>query len=242
MCKREKIMNTPTPHIGAKKGQIASRMLLPGDPLRAEWIAEKFLTDVVRYSKVRNMLGFTGTFEGRRVSVQGGGMGMPSLSIYANELFDKYDVQEIIRVGSCGGLQADLKTRDIVIAQGSCSESSMNKRRFKGMDFAPIADWDLLYKAFEMAKKLAISVRVGNILSADWFYHDVDPEEWKLWAKYNVLAVEMETAELYTLAAKRKKKALTILTVSDSLVTHETLSSDEREKSFADMVRIALAI
>jgi len=230
-------------HIGAGPGAVASRVLLPGDPLRAKYIAKTFLTDAVQYNGLRGMLGFTGMDgRGNRVSVQGSGMGMPSLGIYVNELVDAYGVKEIIRVGSCGALKADIRTRDIVIAQGSCSESSANRRRFRGMDFAPVADWDLLLRAYRTAEHLGIPVRVGNILAADLFYNDADPDEWKLWAAYGVLAVEMESAELYTVAARKGVKALSILTVSDCLPTGEQVASEERENSFADMVRIALEL
>ncbi|MDO8537042.1 MAG: purine-nucleoside phosphorylase [bacterium] len=243
-----------TPHISAKKGEIARRVLLPGDPLRAKRIAKTFLKNVVRCNTVRNMLGFTGQApDGRRVSVsvQGSGMGMPSLSIYVNELFDDYGVEEIIRVGSCGSMQEDIKIGDIVIAQGSCSNSNLNRRRFRGLDFAPIADWGLLRSACEIAEKMMIPVHVGNIVASDTFYSDHDRDgfyndyardEWKMWAASGVLAVEMETAELYTLAARKKKKALTILTVSDNLVTREATSSKDRERNFENMVRIALEL
>jgi len=230
-------------HIGAEEGAIASTVLLPGDPLRAEYVARTFLEDVTRYSTVRNMFGFTGyTPARRRVSVQGSGMGMPSLNIYVNELVDDYGVNRIIRIGSCGALQADMKTRDIVLAAGACSNAGTNNRRFRGMQFAPLADWPLLYAAHEAAKKLAIPVRVGNLLSTDLFYNDVDPDEWKLWAKYGVLAVDMEGSELYTLAARKKFQALAMLTVSDVLPTGEQLSADERQSTLADMTRLALEI
>jgi purine-nucleoside phosphorylase len=230
-------------HIGAEEGAIASTVLLPGDPLRAEWVAKTFLKNVTRYSTVRNMFGFTGyTSTRRRVSVQGSGMGMPSLSIYANELIDQYGVKRVIRIGSAGSLQQGIKTRDIVLAAGACSESSINTRRFKGMHFAPIADWDLLYKANEAARKLSIPVRVGNTVSVDLFYNDIDSDEWKLWAKYGVLAVDMESAELYTLAAQKRVQALAILTISDVLPTGERVSASDRENTFGDMVRIALDI
>lgn len=231
-------------HIEAAPGKIASRVLFPGDPLRAKWIAENFLTNVVQYSRVRNMLGFTGTaFEEtpseKRISVQGSGMGMSSLSIYANELFKDYGVQEIIRVGTCGGFREDMVPGDIVIAQAGCSDSAMNRRRFHGMDFAPIADWDLLSRAVELAKDMKIPVRVGNVLSTDLFYNDIDPDEWKLWAKYGVIAVEMETAELYTLAAKYGRKALSILTVSDILPTGKAIDADARERTLSGMIEMA---
>lgn len=230
-------------HINAENGTVAKTVLLPGDPLRAEHIAQAFLEKPVRYNTVRNMFGFTGyNFNGKFVSVQGSGMGMPSLSIYVNELVDHYGVEKIIRVGSCGALQKHLKLKDIVIAAGACTDSGINRRRFKGMDFAPIASWELLRKACEEAEKFSIPVQVGNILATDLFYNDVDPDEWQLWAKYGVLAVEMETAELYTLAAHKGIQALTILTVSDLLPNKESLSAEERQNGFDDMVKIALLL
>lgn len=234
-------------HIGAEeKHAVAETVLLPGDPLRAEYIATTFLKEVEKYSAVRNMLGFTGyTDQGKRISVQGSGMGMPSLSIYVNELIDSYGVKKIIRVGSCGScgsFQSDIKVRDIILAQGSCSDSNINRRRFQGMDFAPIASWSLLQKASQVALMLGIHVRVGNILSSDLFYNNFDENEWKLWAEYGVLAVEMESAELYTLAAFKKIEALSILTVSDVLPTKVFLSSEERQSTFSDMVKIALQL
>ncbi len=230
-------------HIVAKPGDIAGRVLFPGDPLRAEYIAEEFLTDVVCYNTSRNMLGFTGfTPEGRQVSVQGSGMGMPSLAIYTTELIRDFGVKEIIRVGTCGALQEDIRLREIILAQGSCSESNLNRRRFKGMDFAPLASWDLLYRAFEIAQELDIPVRVGGILAADKFYNEEDPDEWWMWSKYGVLAVEMESAELYTIAAQFGIRALSILTVSDSLPHKTKISPEDRQSTLADMVKLALAL
>ncbi len=237
-------------HIGAQEGQVASIVLLPGDPLRAEHIANQYLLGVKRYTTVRNMFGFTGECAGYlgkndslifpRVSVQGSGMGMPSLSIYIHELIKDYGVKTIIRVGTCGGLRKDLHPGDVVIAAGSCSDSGINRRRFKDMDFAPIADWELLYGAYETAKELEIPVRVGNILSADLFYNKHDEDEWKIWAGYNVLAVEMESAELYTVAAREGVRALSVLTVSDVLPTGESMSADQRQTAIHNTVPIAL--
>jgi purine-nucleoside phosphorylase len=230
-------------HIGATPGDIAETVLLPGDPLRAQFIAEKFLQRAKCISTVRNMLCYTGTSDrGNKVSVLGAGMGMPMLSIYAHELINEYGAKRLIRVGSCGSFQTDVKLRDIIFAAGACSDSAINLRRFKGMSFAPIADFRLLNAAHEAARNLNIPVRTGSVLSTDLFYHEEDPEEWKLWAKYGVLAAEMETAELYTVAARKKIQALSVLTVSDSLVTHEKMSAEEREKSFTDMIRIVLEI
>lgn len=228
-------------HIGAKKGDIAGTILLPGDPMRAKFIAENFLEDIICYNEVRGMYGFTGIYKGKRISVQGTGMGMPSHSIYVNELITEYGVKNLIRVGSCGSMSEEIKIRDIILAMGACSNSKMNEIRFKGADFAPTANFDLLLKAYQAAGEKGIDVKVGNVLSSDFFYED-DPEGWKLWSKYGVLAVEMETAELYTLAARYGVNALAILTVSDSLVTGELTTSEEREQTFTDMIEIALEL
>lgn len=228
-------------HIGAKNGEIAKTVLLPGDPLRAKFIAEKYLEDAQCYNQVRGMYGYTGYYKGRRVSVQGTGMGLPSLSIYVNELIASYDVENLIRVGSAGGLQQDVKVRDIILAIGACTDSKINELRFHGKDFAPTAGFKLLKNAYDAAVSKGIPVKVGNILSTDVFYND-DTEAWKLWAKFGVMAVEMESAELYTLAAKFKVNALSILTVSDSLVSGDETTSEERERTFTDMMEIALEI
>lgn len=228
-------------HIGAKENDIAKTVLLPGDPLRAKYIAENFLENAKCYNEVRGMYGFTGTYKGKRVSIQGTGMGVPSLSIYVNELITSYNVKNLIRIGTCGSLQPDIKVRDIVIAMASSTDSAINKIRFNGMDYAPTASFKLLKKAYDAAVDKGIQPKIGNILTSDTFYHD-DPDSWKLWAKFGVLAVEMETAGLYTLAAKYNVNALTILTVSDSLVTGEATTAEERQKTFMDMVKIALEI
>ena len=230
-------------HIDAKQGDVAQTVLLPGDPLRAKFIAETFLKNSIQINSVRNMLGYTGTTSGgKKVSVLGAGMGMPSISIYAHELVNEYGAKCLIRVGSCGAFQPDVKLNDVILAAGSCSDSAINLKRFQGMSFAPIADFQLLRDAHDAAQKLGIPIRVGNILSTDVFYHEDAPDDWKLWAKYGVLAAEMETAELYTVAARKGIRALSILTVSDSLVTDAKLTSGEREKSFGNMIRIALEI
>jgi purine-nucleoside phosphorylase len=226
-------------HIGAKENEIASTVLMPGDPLRAKYIAENMLDNVICYSEIRGMYGFTGNYKGKRVSVQGSGMGVPSISIYVNELISSYNVKNIIRVGTCGSFKAEVKVRDIIIAMASSTDSSINKIRFNGMDYAPTASFRLLNKAYEIAKTKGIDAKVGNILTSDTFYGD-DPNAWKLWASYGVLAVEMETSALYTLAAKFNINALTILTVSDSLVTNELTTSEERQKTFNQMIEIAL--
>jgi len=226
-------------HIGAKKGDIAETILLPGDPLRAKFVAETFLDEVVCYNEVRGMYGYTGTYKGKKVSVQGSGMGIPSISIYANELITEYDVKNLIRIGTCGAMQEDIQLREVILAMSASTDSNINKIRFNNMDYAPTANFDLLLKAYNCAVKENIPVRVGNILSADTFYGD-DPDGWRLWAKFGVLAVEMEAAALYTLAAKYNVNALTILTVSDSMVTKEQTTAEERQKNLIKMIEIAL--
>ncbi len=226
-------------HIGAKNGDIAETVLMPGDPLRAKYIAENFLDNPVCYTEVRGMYGFTGTYKGKKVSIQGSGMGIPSISIYVNELISQYGVKRIMRIGSCGSLREEVKIRDIILGMSASTNSSMNDITFRGMTFAPTASFELFSKAVKAAEKLNIPFHAGNILSTDIFYND-DPDEWKIWSAHNVLGVEMEAAALYTLAAKKGIEALTILTVSDSLVTHEATSSEEREKTFTQMMQLAL--
>lgn len=226
-------------HIGAAPGDIAETVLLPGDPLRAEWIAKTYLDDATCYSRVRNMLGFTGSYNGRPVSVQGTGMGQPSLAIYVHELLNDYGARTLVRVGSCGSLVAGVKLRDVVVAMTACSDSAMNRLRFEGIDYAPAADFGLLRRTVDAAEAAGVPVHVGPIMSGDSFYSD-RPELTRRLAEYGVLAVEMETSALYTLAAKHGARALAICTVSDSLVTGEQLSADERERSFAAMAELAL--
>lgn len=226
-------------HIAAKAGQIADRILLPGDPLRAKFIAENLLEGAECFNQVRNMFGYTGLYKGCRVSVMGTGMGMPSLSIYVNELIRDYGVRKLIRVGTCGGMRADVKLREVILAMSASTDSAVNKVRFNGMDFAPTAAFPLLVNAWEAAKAAGAQTHVGSVISSDSFYTE-DPDQWKLWAKFGVLGVEMETAELYTLAAKYGVEALAILTVSDHLVSGEATSSEERQTSFKSMVEIAL--
>ncbi|MHC2995579.1 MAG: purine-nucleoside phosphorylase [Candidatus Atribacteria bacterium] len=228
-------------HIGAKEGDIVSTVLLPGDPLRAKYIAENFLSKVFCYNEIRGMYGYTGTYKGKKVSVQGTGMGIPSISIYVNELISSYQVKNLIRIGSCGSMQSDIKIRDVLLVMSASTDSNINKVRFNGMDYAPTANFNLLKRAYDIALKKDIRVKVGSVLTTDTFYHD-DPDSWKHWADYGVLAVEMETAVLYTLAAKFKVNALSILTVSDSLVTREETTSEERQKTFNQMVEIALEL
>jgi purine-nucleoside phosphorylase len=227
-------------HIGAQPGEIAERVLLPGDPMRAKWIAETFLQDAICYSQVRGMLGFTGTYRGVRVSVQGSGMGMPSASIYTHELINEYGVNSLIRIGSCGALAMDLALGDVVAAIGSATDSNMNRARFDGLiDYAPVADFGLLRTAVEVAERQGVAMRVGPILAADAFYTD-RPDLYDSLADYGVLAVEMESAAIYTIAARYRARALTILTVSDHIKTGEKMDSAQREQGFGDMVRIGL--
>ena len=228
-----------TPHIGAEKGQIAETILLPGDPLRANYIAETFLDDVVQYNNVRGMLGFTGTYKGKRISVQGTGMGIPSIGIYSHELISEFGVKNLIRIGTAGSYQEDVKLRDVVIAMSASTDSAINKLRFNGADYAPTANADMVFKAYEIAKEKGLNVKAGNVFTSDTFYGD-DPEAWKKWAKFGVLCVEMETAQLYTTAAKLGAKALTLLTISDSFITSEVTTAEERQTTFNDMIVVAL--
>ena len=226
-------------HIAAKNGEIADTVLLPGDPKRAKWIAENFLENAVCYTDIRGMLGFTGTYKGKRISVQGTGMGIPSMSIYITELMKDYGVKTLIRVGSAGSYQEEVKIRDIVVALSTSTDSNINNRRFKGASFAPTVNFDLLSKVLKTAEEKNIKIKAGNILTSDEFYND-DSSYFKKWAEFGVLAVEMETAALYTLASKYKARALSILTISDSLVSPEITSSEEREKTFNEMIELAL--
>jgi purine-nucleoside phosphorylase len=227
-------------HIGARPGEIAERVLMPGDPLRAKWIAENHLEDAKCYSTVRNMFGFTGTYKGVPVSVQGSGMGMPSAAIYTHELLNEYGVKTLIRVGSCGALVDDMNLRDVMAANGACTDSNMNRMRFDGLiDYAPVADFGLLRTAVDVAESRGVHMRVGPVLAADAFYTDRPDLVDKL-ADYGVLAVEMESAALYTIAARFRARALTILTVSDHIKRHEAMPAQEREQTFAQMVEIAL--
>lgn len=230
-----------TPHNEAKVGEIAKTVLMPGDPLRAKFIAETYLEDVVCFNTVRNMLGFTGTYKGKKVSVMGGGMGMPSIGIYSYELFHFYDVDNIIRIGSAGGIAEDVKVRDIVIGMGASTNSNYAAQYKLPGTFAPIADFGLLRKAVEAADRMNIKTVVGNVLSSDTFYDD-NKEANELWRKMNVLAVEMEAAALYMNAVRAGKKALCILTVSDHVFTGESLSAEDRQLTFRDMMEIALEI
>jgi len=223
-------------HIAAKPGEVADRILLPGDPLRAKWVAENFLTDPVQYNSVRNMFGYTGSYKGERVSVQGSGMGIPSISIYVHELFTEYNVQRAIRIGTCGAIQDETKVGDLILALSASTDSAVNRRATNGLDFAPHCDFHLLKSAYEVAKKYR--VHVGGVSSMDQFYDTTDALA-KL-REYNVLALEMEASALYTLAARFKRQALAVLTVSDHVITHEAMDATARERTLKDMVEVGL--
>lgn len=227
-------------HIGAKPGEIAETVLMPGDPLRAKWAAETFLSDVTCVNRVRGMLGFTGVWNGNRVTIQGSGMGMASLSIYANELIRDYGAKVLIRIGSAGAMQADLALRDLVIAMTSSTIETPSRGLFREMNFAPCADFGLLERAVAAARARGTRIHVGGIHSSDVFY-DERPDLTEMLARHGVLAVEMEAAELYTVAARHGARALAVLTISDHLISHEALTAEDRERSFGDMVEIALA-
>ncbi len=226
-------------HIGAEAGDIAETVLMPGDPYRAKWAAEKFLTDAKLVNEVRGMLGFTGTYKGNRVTIQGSGMGMPSISIYVNELIKDFDVKTLIRIGSCGAMQENIALRDVIIAMSTTSVTTPSSTIFRELNFAPTADYGLLRAAADAAEKIDVGVHVGGIYSSDTFY-DERPDLNKEMTRHGILGVEMEAAELYTLAARYQRRALAIMTVSDHLITGDTLPADQRERSFGDMVEIAL--
>lgn len=229
----------PTPHISASQGDFAPSILLPGDPLRAKHIADNFLDDVTKVNEVRNMLGYTGSYQGVPVSVMGSGMGIPSASIYATELVNEYGVERLIRVGSCGAVTQTVEVRDVILAIGACTDSLVNRTRYGGLDFAAVADFWLLRAAADAAAAKGIDVKVGNVHSADLFYNP-DPEAFNRMEAMGVLAVEMEAAGLYGVAAEHGARALTICTVSDHVRTGEATSSEERQTSFNEMVDIAL--
>lgn len=226
-------------HIGAKKGDIAETILIPGDPLRAKFVAENLLENARCYNEVRGMLGFTGTYHGKRVSIQGTGMGIPSTSIYVNELISEFGVKNILRVGTCGSIHRDLKLGEVILAMSASGDSNVNRIQFEGMDYAPTADFSLLQSAYEASRKLNVKVIVGRVFSTDTFYSK-NPNRWDLWAEHGILGAEMESSVLYTLAAKFKVRALSILTVSDNIITGESTTAKEREQAFMDMMRIAL--
>jgi len=230
-----------TVHIGAKKGDIAETILLPGDPMRARFVAEKYLENPVCYNEVRGMYGYTGYYKGKRISVQGTGMGMPSIGIYSHELIVDYGVKNLIRIGSCGSFNENIKVRDVLLAMSASTNSNYASQYDLPGTFAPTASYELLEKAKKTADEKSIPVKVGTILSSDIFY-DANPDSWKKWAAMGVMGVEMEAAALYMNAAKLGANALAILTVSDSLVTHELTTSEEREKTLTDMMEIALEL
>lgn len=228
-----------TIHIGAEIGDIAPTVLMPGDPYRAKWAAQTFLEDARCINEVRGMLGFTGTWNGHPVTIQGSGMGMPSLSIYANELIKDYDAQTLIRIGSCGGMQDQVKIRDVILAMTASTVSTPSRGIFKELNFAPCADYGLLSAAHKAATEKGVPTHVGGIYSSDVFY-DERPDLNEQMVRHGILGVEMEAAELYNLAARHGRRALAVLTVSDHLLTHEALPAHDREKTFGDMVDIAL--
>lgn len=232
----------PTPHNHAKEGDFAKTVLMPGDPLRAKFIAETFLTDVKLVNTVRNMFAYTGYYKGKKVSIMGSGMGIPSIGIYCTELYTQYNVEKIIRIGSCGSYQENVHVYDVILAQGACTNSNFGAQFLPyGGTYCAISDFETLNAAYQVANEKGYKVHVGNILSSDIFYN-ANPEEWKQWQKMGILAVEMESYALFSTAAYYNKKALCILTVSDSLVTHEVTTAEEREKNFKQMVEIALEI
>jgi len=230
-----------TPHNQANVGEIAKTVLMPGDPLRAKFLAETYLEDVQQFNSVRNMYGYTGYYKGKKVSIMGSGMGMPSIGIYSHELYSQYGVETIIRIGSCGSLQEDVHLRDIIIAQGSCTDSAFAHQYQLPGTFSAISTYEVLEKAVEKAKEKGVSYHVGNVLASDVFYH-ADTDSAAKWASMGCLGVEMESYALFATAAYLKKKALTLLTVSDSLVTNEETTAQEREKTFTAMMEIALEI
>jgi purine-nucleoside phosphorylase len=232
---------TPTPHNEAVKGQIAPFVLMPGDPLRAKRLAETYLEDVEQFNGVRNMLGYTGTYEGRPVSVMGSGMGMPSIGIYSYELFNFYGVESIVRIGTAGGVASDVRLRDIVLGMGACTDSNYAHQFNVPGTLAPIADFGLLSRAAAAGARLGYPMRVGNVLSSDVFYND-DPTAEQRWAKMGVLAVEMESAALYLNAMRAHKRALTVLTVTDVVSRGEALSAEERQESLTQMMEVALSL
>jgi purine-nucleoside phosphorylase len=231
----------PTPHIEAKEGEIAESILLPGDPLRAKYIAENFLTDVVQFNRVRNMLGYTGYYQGKRVSVMGSGMGMPSIGIYAYELIKFYDVKKLIRVGSAGSIQSHIHVKDIVIAQAASTNSNFSKQFKVRGEIAAISDYKMLAAAAKRAEELKLPYHVGNIMSSDTFY-DFEKGSWKKWAKMGVTCLEMEAYALFLTAASLGASALTICTISDSLITGESMPHEDREQSLGQMIGLALDI
>ncbi|MBU2970792.1 MULTISPECIES: purine-nucleoside phosphorylase [unclassified Pseudoalteromonas] len=228
-----------TPHIGANVNDFAQTVLMPGDPLRAQYIAENFLDDARQVTGVRNMFGFTGTYKGKPVSIMASGMGIPSMSIYARELIVSYDVKNLIRIGTCGGISKDIKIRDVIFAQGASTDSNVNRTRVRGYDFAAIADFDLLEKGVQAARTLDIEAKVGNVFTTDTFYQ-ADPTFYEELDKLGIMAVDMETAGLYGVAAEYGANAMALFTVSDHVITGEALPAEDRQNTFNEMVKIAL--
>lgn len=228
-----------TPHNSAKNGEIAESVLMPGDPLRAKHIAENYLEDVVCYNQIRNAFGFTGTYRGKRISVQASGMGIPSFSIYVNELFEFYGCKNVVRVGTCGAVHPEVKVRDTIIATGACTDSAINRNNFHGHDYAAVANFELMRAVADTAAVMQIPIHFGLVFSSDLFYSD-KPHDWELWAKYGVLAVEMEAVALYTIAAKYHARGLCMVTVSDHVLSSEQITAEERQRGSDDMVRLAL--
>ena len=235
------MVKLPTPHIEANLGEIEKTVIMPGDPLRAKFIADNFLENVKCFNTVRNILGFTGTYNGKAVSVMASGMGMPSMGIYSYELFNFYNVENIIRIGTAGALHDDIKLMDLILAAGACTDSNYTQQFDLNGSFAPIASFSLLQKAFQIASENKLNVKVGNVLSTDVFYHD-NQQAMLSWKKIGVLAVEMEAAALYMNAAKAKKKALCMLTISDHIYTGEALCAEDRQLGFGKMMEIALEL
>lgn len=236
-------MNIPTPHISAKsKDEIANTVLMPGDPLRAKFIAENYLEDVTQFNNTRGMLGYTGYYEGKRVSVMGSGMGIPSAMIYYNELFDGYDVDTIIRIGTAGSIQEEVNLRDIVIATSACSESSINDNLFGNVHFSPTPDFELLIKAYNMSTELGYKTHCGQVQSSDQFYNDMPEYVFENLRKYGVLCVEMESYGLFMAARRHGKKALGIFTISDSIINNEADSSEDRQTAYTNMMKLALEV
>ncbi len=229
-------------HIGARSNDIAEIVLLSGDPLRAKFVAENLLENTQCYTEVRNMLGFTGLYQDKKISVQGTGMGQASIAIYVNELVQTYGAKTLVRIGTCGALDPSIKLGEIIVAQGASTDSNFNRLTFNGLDFAPLGDFVLLYKTYQKSKELGVPIRVGNVFSTDSFYSPDDPHRWQIWQEHSILCTDMETAMLYTLAAKAGLSALSILTVSDNIVTGDLSRADEREKAFMDMVKLALEV
>ncbi|PAJ74982.1 purine-nucleoside phosphorylase [Pseudoalteromonas sp. NBT06-2] len=228
-----------TPHIGANENDFAQTVLMPGDPLRAQYIAENFLDDARQVTGVRNMFGFTGTYKGKSVSIMASGMGIPSMSIYARELIVSYDVKNLIRIGTCGGISKDIKIRDVIFAQGASTDSNVNRTRVRGYDFAAIADFNLLEKGVKAARTLDINAKVGNVFTTDTFYQ-ADPTFYEVLDKLGIMAVDMETAGLYGVAAEYGANAMALFTVSDHVLTGEALPAEDRQNTFNEMVKIAL--